>query len=146
VASEIAVALISGGVGLTTGIVGSLIAPWANWGVEKRRLRQESRVERIGEWRDGVEALRAAENDHVPRIGVPGMQTSLVVDNGAPDPDGTRLRSRSWFVTLQPELSKRGREEAVDLQEQRVVKRLGLLPDLLAAEIARIERDKWKLI
>jgi hypothetical protein len=26
-------------IGLITGAVGSLLAPWANWGIEKRRLR-----------------------------------------------------------------------------------------------------------
>ena len=60
-ASEIVVALIGGGAGLATGVVGSLFAPWANWGVEKRRQRQANRVERIKEWRNGVTELRKYE-------------------------------------------------------------------------------------
>jgi hypothetical protein len=64
VASEIVVALIGGGAGLASGTVVSLIAPWSNWGIEKRRLRRESRVQRIKEWRKGVNALRAAKANH----------------------------------------------------------------------------------
>lgn len=34
-------------IGLIAGIVGSLIAPWVHWGVEKRRARQAKRSELI---------------------------------------------------------------------------------------------------
>jgi hypothetical protein len=64
VASEIAVALISGCTGLATGAVGSLFAPWANWGIEKRRLRHESRVKLIAEWRERVSYLDSKERRH----------------------------------------------------------------------------------
>lgn len=50
-------ALVGGGVGLVTGAVASLIAPWANWGIEKRKLRRAGRVERIREWRAGASQL-----------------------------------------------------------------------------------------
>jgi hypothetical protein len=43
---EIAVAIIGGGVGLATGIVGTLLSLWANWRAEKTKLQQERRVER----------------------------------------------------------------------------------------------------
>jgi hypothetical protein len=45
-------ALISGVVGLFSGAVGSLIAPWVNWGIEKRRKQFESRSELIRQWRE----------------------------------------------------------------------------------------------
>jgi hypothetical protein len=37
------VALIGGVSGLITGAVGSLIAPWVQWGIEKRRKRMDNR-------------------------------------------------------------------------------------------------------
>ena len=30
-------------VGLVSGLIGSLIAPWVNWGIEKRRVNMEAR-------------------------------------------------------------------------------------------------------
>jgi hypothetical protein len=30
-------------IGLVSGVIGSLIAPWVNWGIEKRRARLEAR-------------------------------------------------------------------------------------------------------
>jgi hypothetical protein len=39
---------ITGGIsGLITGAIGSLVAPWVNWGIEKRRKKQERRRELI---------------------------------------------------------------------------------------------------
>ena len=37
-------AIIAGLVGLITGAIGSLIAPWVQWGVEKRRKKLERRT------------------------------------------------------------------------------------------------------
>ena len=37
--------------GLITGAMGSLIAPWANWGIEKKRLLQAARSKLIEEGR-----------------------------------------------------------------------------------------------
>jgi hypothetical protein len=45
-------AIIAGIVGLVAGAVGSLIAPWVQWGVEKRRKRCERRTALIQRWRD----------------------------------------------------------------------------------------------
>ncbi len=44
--------VIAGGVGLVTGAIGSLIAPWVQWGVEKHRKKYERRVELIQHWRE----------------------------------------------------------------------------------------------
>lgn len=45
-------ALIAAAVGLITGAIGSLIAPWIHWGIEKRRKRFESRSDLIRRWRE----------------------------------------------------------------------------------------------
>jgi hypothetical protein len=61
VASEIAVAFIGGGAGLLTGAVtgsiSSLIAPWAKWGIEKKRRAHDLRQQRIEDWRRNLEHL-----------------------------------------------------------------------------------------
>jgi hypothetical protein len=46
--------VISGIVGLISGAIGSLIAPWSLWGVEKRRAKRQYRVEQIARWRDAL--------------------------------------------------------------------------------------------
>lgn len=38
--------------GGTAGIVGSLVTPWANWGIERARFRQQSRSQLIREARE----------------------------------------------------------------------------------------------
>jgi hypothetical protein len=38
-------------IGFISGILGSMIAPWVHWGVEKRRIRQAKRRELIGSCR-----------------------------------------------------------------------------------------------
>jgi hypothetical protein len=48
---ELKVAIIAGVVGLLTGVVGSLVAPWVQWGIEKRRFRLNRRLEYIKQWR-----------------------------------------------------------------------------------------------
>lgn len=53
---EVWAALIGGAAGLATGVVGSLVAPWVNWGVDKRRFQHERRRALIDEWRAGVAA------------------------------------------------------------------------------------------
>jgi hypothetical protein len=42
-------------IGVASGAVGSLIAPWVNWGIDQRRLRLERRVKRITEWRQFID-------------------------------------------------------------------------------------------
>lgn len=43
--------IIAGVIGLITGAIGSLIAPWVQWGIEKRRIKQKRRIELLEEWR-----------------------------------------------------------------------------------------------
>ncbi|WP_131831790.1 hypothetical protein [Mycobacteroides abscessus] len=119
-ASEIMVAAISGGTGLAAGIVGSLFAPWANWGIEKRRLRRASRVERIEEWRAGAYQLDG-------------------------DVYFMELEWSPWYATLRPEMSAATKKN-IDAESQDVPNpNYNEVRMLIINEIARIEREKWKL-
>jgi hypothetical protein len=120
-ASEIIVAVIGGGVGLATGIVGSLFAPWANWGVEKRRLRHAGRVERIKEWREGANRLDG-------------------------DVHFMDLEWSEWYVTLYPEMSSVAKQQIDDATQGVPNPNHNEARMLIIGEIARIERDKWKLV
>jgi hypothetical protein len=46
---EINQGILTAIIGLIAGIVGSLVAPWIKWGIEKRRLRYNNRLELIKE-------------------------------------------------------------------------------------------------
>ena len=121
VASEIAVALIAGGAGLVTGIVGSLFAPWANWGVEKRRLRREGRVKRIAEWREGASQLGG-------------------------DVHFMDLEWSTWYMTLLPEM-RRATVKQVDAGSEGLPNpNYNEVVTLILEEIAYIEREKWKMV
>lgn len=52
--SEVAAAIVGGVAGFATGAVSSIIAPWSNWGVEKRRIRHNRRIDMVEEWRQGL--------------------------------------------------------------------------------------------
>jgi hypothetical protein len=45
--------LLTGLIGLISGAIGSLIAPWVKWGIEKRKMRFEYRIKVI----DDIRAL-----------------------------------------------------------------------------------------
>lgn len=52
---EVLIAASSGAIaGLISGVIGSLIAPWVQWAIEKRRSRLSYRQERIGVWRRSI--------------------------------------------------------------------------------------------
>ena len=151
VASDIAVAFIGGGAGLLTGAVtgtiSSLIAPWANWGIEKKRLARERRVERIKEWRDGVKDLRNAQHEdgklkQVPKPASLGDRVTERIQYASvvPDPDLVNVCTKPWFRTLRRELSKKTVRQIAVLTAQPLQQRLGALPDRLDEEINRIER------
>jgi hypothetical protein len=54
-------ALIGGVAGLASGALVSLVAPWVNWGVEKRRLRLMRRRELVDQWRAGLAEAESAD-------------------------------------------------------------------------------------
>lgn len=138
VASDIAVALIGGGAGLLTGAVtgtiSSLIAPWANWGIEKKRRAQDLRQKRIEEWRRHLDDLDWAENYH-----------GRVVNPGD-DPISGDVRTKDWFITLRAEMAADALQQVEELSQRPMQTRRGEMSKLLGEEITRIEREKWELI
>jgi hypothetical protein len=54
--------------GLVTGAIASLIAPWVQWAIEKRRSKLNYRQELIRKWRKEIEDLALALLDEVARI------------------------------------------------------------------------------
>jgi len=149
-APEVVSALIGGVSGLITGAVGSLFAPWVNWGVEKRRLRRQERSDQVAEWRAGVDALRKTEDEVSPIIPFPGgpgrPPSQLVVSTGHGDPLSADVGWMGWFLSLRPHLSSPARAQVDRLRNQRIAERgHGTLPGLLMDEINRIAKG-WGLV
>lgn len=42
-------------IGLIGGVIGSIIAPWINWGIEQRKMQAQRRTDLIREWRSFIE-------------------------------------------------------------------------------------------
>lgn len=74
-------ALIGAGAGLVSGSIASLIAPWVNHGIERRKSDQEQRQNRIAHWR---EEYGLAEQYHT-------------VENG-------KCVNDAWYLSLRPYL------------------------------------------
>lgn len=49
--------VISAIVGLIAGVIGSLVAPWVHWAIEKRREGIKYRRETIARWRRAIESF-----------------------------------------------------------------------------------------
>ena len=49
--------------GLIGGVIGSLVAPWVQWAIEKRRSRMDNRRQLIETWREEVENFSWTEGD-----------------------------------------------------------------------------------
>lgn len=111
------------------GIIASLVAPWANWGVEKRKKKLE--------WRKGF------IND-----------CKRIVDN--PDFNPDMFRENRFYSSLKPHLSKKLQEEVEekrytpgkvmgrDEKEKLAMKEFKVKKDLLD-EIAILEQE-WGLL
>lgn len=146
--TEIAAAALTG---LLSGVAGSVIAPWSQWGVERKRERRVARVNRIAEWREGVANLRQAEEHAAPMIPFnpgPGIAAGfLQVDSGALAPDPHAIGPQGWFITLESELSGNARDRVAQLlRNTQAAERRTQLSALLEREVARIEREAWKLV
>lgn len=48
--------IISAIIGLLGGIIGSFITPFIKWDVEKRKLRRQSRIDKIKFWRNEIDS------------------------------------------------------------------------------------------
>src|ERR1043166_9523274 len=51
---KVEVAIIAAVVGLLSGVVGSLVAPWVQWGIEKKRFKMNRRLKYVRAWRNFV--------------------------------------------------------------------------------------------
>lgn len=114
--------IISAVIGLISGAIGSLIAPWINWGVEKKRKRYERRVELIDIWRDIL------ISDNFDRIDILEHSTYGILKSLL-DNDVIRVIERSpnhYNVTVNSNTKNSDK-------------------DLINEEIARIEK-LWKLV
>ena len=114
--------VISAGVGLLSGIVGSLVAPWVHWGIEKRRFRLQSRRNLVQEWKRALDI--------------------------APF-DWEAFRQSSAYATLRSHLSPEAlaHVESGSIMIQNVGRGQGInnFRPFLLDEVARIER-KWHLV
>ena len=114
--------LISGIIGLIAGVIGSLIAPWAQWAVKKCAIRQKRRIEIVEKWKSIM------NNENFDRRNL--------------------LNDFSYF-TLRPLLTEKVRKEIERPENHLTVVICGSPIDndngLISKEIDRIEKE-WKLI
>jgi hypothetical protein len=151
---ETAAALIGGVAGLGTGVLGTFSAPWVKWRYDDRLKKREDQKERIKEWREGIALLREAEKDRPVEVfdQLEMMSRSLGDVRPPPrklvpqHPDNAVATTKSWFVTLRPYLQDRKRQQIGTLQAQPLSQRKHAVSDLLAYEVARIEREVWRLV
>jgi hypothetical protein len=120
---EVVTALIAGVVGLITGAIGSLVAPWVNWGIEKRRKKHENRAALISIWRQII---------------------------GGSNFERHHMTGHPSYGALKPLLSQDAAEQLHRPPNSHIVVQGGSgLGDadrsLLQREIARIERE-WELL
>lgn len=120
VAMELTDTVVAAVVGLVAGAVGSLVAPWVQWGVEKRRLQRQYRLDLIVAWRE--------------LAGVEGFERRILINS-------------PHYGPLRPLLSARAIEQLERSERHLLVATSILEPDrsCLLLEIARIERE-WGLL
>jgi hypothetical protein len=124
--SDTVLAAIVGAVaGIITGSIGSLFAPWANWGIEKRKQKLAYQRELVIKWRAMIEEV--AHKNSLPDED----------ENYAPV-DYSIDRHRD-FYSLKPHLKKTlGRDSGEPWSDDGELK-------ILIDEVARIEKE-WGLI
>jgi hypothetical protein len=119
-------AIISGLLGAG---VASVVAPWSNWGVEKRRSDREYRRGLIQSWRNGIAEL-TSEKEALGTGWYESLRPHLTSDEilkveGEYVPPGPR----TFVVPADPGAPAVGRKPEIDL---------------LARAVTRVERE-WKL-
>lgn len=109
--------IIAALLGLVAGVVGSLIAPWVQWAVEKRRSTLAYRADTIRRWREAVDG----------------------------DPRG--FLNTSQYASLRPHLKKEVLSRVEDHRTHIAAGGRGgdAKKQMLLDEIARIERE-WGLL
>ena len=96
-------------VALVVGALSSLAAPWAVWGVEKRREERAHRRALIAEWRLGVAQLSRTSPDTIIRndiIGAPWYVTirRYLSEDAVYSIEGDRVRMQMRGVRVNPEV------------------------------------------
>lgn len=118
--------------GLISGVIGSLIAPWVQWAIEKRRNLFEYRRELIKTWRDELENFDYEEGN---------------------------IRTTATYSAIRPHLKQEigerlesPREVHVEVESRDGVSDITIsgkspssVKNMLLDEVARIERD-WGLV
>lgn len=110
------------GIGLVSGVIGSLFAPWVHWGIDKRRRRLDSKAEKIREWRTFVDQFDF-ENDVIGDTATYAAMRPYLLP---------KIIKEMEQATMYLQVGGPGRGD--QLQKQR-----------LSDEITRIER-KWELV
>jgi hypothetical protein len=124
--SDTLIAAIVGAVaGIITGSIGSLFAPWANWGIEKQKQKLAHRRELVAKWREMV-----AETSKQT-----GVNAELYI------------HSHKDYYSLLPHLRKEGIKARTEAIRAVSVKPYPILPILMLIleDIDRIERE-WDLV
>ena len=112
--------------GFVSGVAGSLIAPWVNWGIEKRRQKLTYRRDLIANWRKMVKDV------------------TLVKDNS--DKSLAQLLERhEAFYSLKPHLSQNVISEIYRARTVLAGTTIGAGSSYMLNEIGEIEK-KWELV
>jgi len=91
--ATVQVAIIGGVAGLVTGVIGSLVAPWANWSIEKRKQKLVYRRQLISEARQAIAgSLSQALN---PDKDKPPLSSSLFI---------ARIAAQKEVVSIFPDI------------------------------------------
>ncbi|KLI04077.1 MULTISPECIES: hypothetical protein [Mycolicibacterium] len=131
-ASEVWAAIIGGAAGLATGTLGSVIAPWVNWGIERRREDRKHMRDLIESWRAGVASIDDEGSD------VDGFPEDYLIQKTS------RYFRTPWYETLRPHLSEHHRRTSEQNNTSIGGGTPRALKNYLADEVDRIERE-WGL-
>jgi hypothetical protein len=124
--AEIIPVIISGLLGAG---VASVVAPWSNWGVEKRRSDRQYRRDLIRDWRTGIASL-SSEEQALGTMWYESLRPHLTQDEILKvEGEYVPPRPRTFVVPADPGAPAVGRKPEIDL---------------LARAVTRVEQE-WKL-
>jgi hypothetical protein len=132
VAAEIWAGVIGGVAGLATGALGSVIAPWVNWGIEKQRGDRKHKRDLIASWRAGIASIDDEGSD------VDGFPSGYLAQHTS------RYFRTPWYETLRPYLPEAFRANTERSNTGPAGGSPRSLKNFLADEVDRIERE-WGL-
>lgn len=114
--------LIAAIIGFVSGVLGTFIAPWVGWGIEKRRMKQQNRKEAVATWRQVI--YRVAKGETYSDAG----ELDFLLHQ---EPEFLRLKA-----LLSPEVQELFARNEVG-SEQAL--------EALQSDLSRIEKE-WKLL